>query len=475
MKKWFSDTTPSAVKVAALGYLADCGVTADLTEIGEELDRGDHQTTSAAIEATLSIKLRDSRERAIVALFDLQPTSINSRLLATLFENATSIDSDTLSQGLGHPSSGVRRMVVKLLRERGSLDIEKAEQLKSDSDAEIRFEALQSLRNKGKQFSDDEARKILVKPKARTHGGIFGGFAVPDTEGESFWKQFLRQRMLVMTIPQLKHAAKDISVMDRTVQFILDERQFSTRGDRLRAAVDDHFKTEFNKLIKKTENLFGKENGNVEKIRGLEEGIVKKFTRDGLDIISRKKDLKDLNRIRNILDSEFVNFSSADIEYLRTTGEWEDIPRIIASLERSDSSRTLLSISDKNNRNYREAVRAIYALWHQRLADLLALPFPSHLLASLIVQSTQNKFRALDDNSMIKLFCSDHDDVRKAAALKSVWALPKGRLTKLLNDYISGDWTHYYNVVHWLDFGISLPKDRSRSAAATVLARQWLT
>lgn len=92
IRSWFSETAPSAFKVAALRYLADCGTAADLAAIKAELDRGDYQTTSAAVEAILRINLRDSRENAILALFELQPGSIDSSLLTDLLDNYYSGD-----------------------------------------------------------------------------------------------------------------------------------------------------------------------------------------------------------------------------------------------------------------------------------------------------------------------------------------------------------------------------------------------
>ena len=115
LELWFSESTPDEVKVAALQYLADCGTTNDLTAIKEEFDRGNYQTRRAAVDTIIRINLKDSREKAIIALFELQPENIDSNLLASLFENSASISTDILSQGVGHRCSSVRRVVVKLL------------------------------------------------------------------------------------------------------------------------------------------------------------------------------------------------------------------------------------------------------------------------------------------------------------------------------------------------------------------------
>ena len=474
MKSWFSDTAPSERKVAALGYLADCGTADDLPAVRAEVDRGDYQTSRAAIDAVVRINLRDSREKAMVALFELQPASVNSSLLAALFENSASISTEVLLKGLGNQSPDVRRIVVKLLRKRGALDVEVADQLTSDNDAAVRFEALQSLVDGGRQFSNEEAKKILVKP-VTTLGGLFNPFAATDNAGETYWKQFGEERMAEMTDRDLEQKVSDSLDFHRSAEFVLDERRFSTRGDKLRAAVDDQFKTEFAEKLEKIAQKFGSESDLIERLRSLEDYLRNEFTRKGLDVICRKGGPQDLSRIRSILKNGVVGYSDVGIEYLQKFGEWEDISLIIATLDQSESRRTGLLLAAPDDGKYRSAARAIYSLGRERLDELLSLSAPNRLLSHLIVESSDKAFRALSNNSITQLFRSEHDAVRKAAALKCIRALPKRRLAELLNSYVSGDADRYYNVIHWLDLGVSIPRDRARSAAETVLAREWRT
>ncbi len=142
----------------------------------EEFDRADNQTTNAAVDAILRINLRDSCDNAILALFELQTETIASDLLVALFAKSDSLDTAVLIQGIEHRSSAVRRVVVELLRRRGSLDVEIADQFTSDSDAYVRFEALLALSHSGRQFSDNEAKNVLVKSKGRQHFGFLGEY-----------------------------------------------------------------------------------------------------------------------------------------------------------------------------------------------------------------------------------------------------------------------------------------------------------
>lgn len=95
---------------------------------------------------------------------------------------------------------------------------------------------------------------------------------------------------------------------------------------------------------------------------------------------------------------------------------------------------------------------------------------PNRLLVYVVATSTDQAFRSLDDTNLQKLLASEHHDVRKVTATKSVAALTKVRLRKLLAEY-TGLSPHYYNVTHWLDLGISAPREIAVSAVRRVLAR----
>jgi hypothetical protein len=114
----------------------------------------------------------------------------------------------------------------------------------------------------------------------------------------------------------------------------------------------------------------------------------------------------------------------------------------------------------------------MYKIGRARLAELLTVAMPSQLLTYLIVQLGRSAMLSLPDNTLLSLFRDKDDLVRKAASLTCVKFLPKRRLGKLLSTYLSGDqW--YYNVIHWLDFGVSLPKERATAGATRALEREW--
>jgi hypothetical protein len=170
-----------------------------------------------------------------------------------------------------------------------------------------------------------------------------------------------------------------------------------------------------------------------------------------------------------MLESGDVDYSSTDLRYLAKFGQWRDIPLVIASLNRPEYGRmqaSLLLISRSSK--YEDAARTLLALGKHRIRDLLATAMPSSVLARIIPLISDRVFQGLADADIVSLLRSENEDVRKAASLKYVRAFPRRRVKQLLDEYMAAD-QFYYNVIHWLDFGLSVPREIMRLAAAKAL------
>ena len=74
-------------------------------------------------------------------------------------------------------------------------------------------------------------------------------------------------------------------------------------------------------------------------------------------------------------------------------------------------------------------------------------------------------FVTLSEERVLLLLNSENDDVRKITALKCLETPPKSRVTKLLQRYTEGEEYRYYNVIHWLDLGSTMPRGYAREIA----------
>jgi hypothetical protein len=150
VQSWFNEQSEGQLRVAALQYLAVCGTPAELPLIKTELDRGNYQTIGPATDAIIQINLKQSRQDALKAIYELQPEAIDLAVVKEVFSRPESLDTSLLLPGTAHRSPRVRSAVLPILFSRSALPHEVAEQLLGDSDATVRYYALRSIFAAGK-------------------------------------------------------------------------------------------------------------------------------------------------------------------------------------------------------------------------------------------------------------------------------------------------------------------------------------
>lgn len=470
LTSWLAEGVATPIKVAALSYLGDTGVSSDLALIRKEFDRSDTNTTSAATEAIIRINLRDSRELGIRALLELQPSTISAEILAKIFRRPASVATELLVECTAHKCPRVREIAVRLLRDRSALSAEIAEQSLADSDAKVRYWALRTLVDAGRAYADDQVKKVLIKPTSSLRLFNFAS----DADGEERYELFRLQQLNAQSIAKLEAAAREADILEYKLTIALADRQFKKRGHTLRAAVADCFEQEFERTLERMVGRFGSEPDLIRKIRELEKPLRKEWTRLALDVICRRKRSGDIALVRKALRGKYIeHYSDSDVAYLRACGEWEDVHLLIDLLAKPMLGRrtTALTLGIDEEPKFFTVAQAIQALGKGRLPDVLALPAPLRLQTHLIAGAPTKTFRNLDDEVIFGLLRSEQETIRKAVALKCVRTLPKGRIARLLREYLQE--SRYYNVVHWLDLGASVPTDRARDAAERALSREW--
>lgn len=464
---WFRQGAPSSTRAAALEYLGDHGQASDLPTIQQELERKDYQTSGEATVAITKIELRQSRYQAMKAIFNLQAETVSPVIADQVF-GRSDISDDDLTAGLSHKSSTVRFSAARHLAIRGKLTQEKAEPLLSDASAAIRLEALIALHKSGGLYPPAKAKSILVKPNP---GGLFGAFPAPDREGEKAFAEYKRTYFASLREPELNAEAAAGPLVDSDAYLAWIERDFEARGPDLRSAIRNEFVAVFARELEALKRRLGDKNSStVEGVRQNEQYYRDNLTRAALSVLCRLSEASDLALVRATLQSGRVAYADEDVEYLAEHGEWQDIALIIAAAKQSDGTgASLLTIPDTDK--YRRAARAIYRIGHKRLLELLDLEMPTLMLELLIPLTTDRAFKTIPDATLDRLLHSTAVDVRKATVLKCIRHLPRRRLDKLLTLQLGSDQTRYYNVSHWLDLGLSVPRDRVVLAAQRELEK----
>jgi Domain of unknown function (DUF4062) len=461
---WLADDSPDNVRVAALEYLLDHGVTADVSAVRKEFDRNNYQTRTVAANAMIQIYARDSRKRAFEALLELQEASVDERILREIFSDDAEFSNAELLKAVGHPSSEIRAKAVGLLRKRQGLPPPVVEQLMGDNDPTVRYEALMTSMEGGREFSVEEAKKVLVKTVAS--GGL-GLFSRPVKQGEAVQRRFHVQHLKSLNDEQLKNAMVADAPFDITASLVLTERHFKRLGDQLRTAIDNQYQKEFDGLMRDLSERIGVGDGDetIAKIRSLESMLRQQFTREALDLICHMQEREDLQRIRSAIKQGTALYSPAYMAYMEKHGEWDDIPLIVELLEAPHRGGNFSLLDLPDNTTYKNVARVVYSLGHSRLGELLSMQLPSQLLPKIVASIPDSEFRLLNDSTVMMLLLSKQNDTRKISALKCVKALPKKRVADLLANYLAIGDQRYYNVIHWLDMGASLPRIRAVGAA----------
>ena len=109
--------------------------------------------------------------------------------------------------------------------------------------------------------------------------------------------------------------------------------------------------------------------------------------------------------------------------------------------------------------------KTIYKLGRKEPNKLLRLNIPSHVKAMVLLAFSEATFAKIKDDLILELFYDESDQIRKTAAILAVRAFTHKKLKSLLETYISSDSYRFYNVIHWLDLGVSLPRSVSKAVA----------
>lgn len=460
-----TEETPPAVRVATLEYLGTCGTLADIEIIKSELERANHQTSAPAEDAAIRIALRDSRQTAFDLACRLKPRVISQKLLDELFSESNLISTSSLLNGLENPIDRIKRECVSILARRGALSSKIAEKLVTDIDPEIRYHALQVLA-KHRQISEAEARQVLIKQRVRAGLGLLTPFD-KAYEGHEVFDRFRRQMLVEMPIRDLERLALQPNVFDCLPRLVLFERRFRKYAGRLRAAIADKFKKEFDEDLQKWTGTTLVDTDVIDRAKSLENFLRKERTRAGLSVLVSKGGRQDLVIVRDCLASGFIDTEVSDLECLAKFGEWKDVG-LILSLVESRRPRPLLIDTIPIDQSLC-AAQAIYALGRERVPELLQANMPGVILQEVIKLIPDKTFAMLPDAVLLSLLSSDAAQVRKVTALRCVRVFSKAKLRDLLNEYHKMS-TRYYNVYHWLDLGISLPQIDARTISGKCLS-----
>ena len=465
---WFSEDTSARVKSISLDYLAKNGTAEDFIVAKNEYDKNNHETSHKALECMIGILLRvGKRNSAQRLMLELQFESLDTDILRAVLDGFDHLEIEDLLLGLEHRSAQVRLHALKVLLDRDWLDQEIVERLLEDGDALVRNEAIVVLSNMGRSFSQEEIGNILMKTQGKAS---LMNYSIREKERAALTQYKLKKLKEISESDLTAKINNDESLMHNDAYFVRAEKYFTKYSDELRGDIDDTFSAYFEERIRRVETTLSslndlsisrdlvnqyRELDLVDQYRELEDYIRKTLTRRGLDILCRAGKREDLPKIRQNLQDGYAGTSDEDVKYLGKNGEWEDI---------SLFSSSILSISaiDRDNFQDQIAKTILNMARGHTISDLVSIDMSSNNLKRVIELCSTSRFSKISDDALFVLFDHESADVRRAASIKAVRVFPVKRIKSILRTYLSSDKYRYYNVIHWLDLGASMPRAEAR-------------
>lgn len=217
---------------------------------------------------------------------------------------------------------------------------------------------------------------------------------------------------------------------------------------KVRYLAKDRFRKVFEAISNKSGDPVGVLDPELERRR-------KNWTRWAIQSLAISGSRDDLSLVRDLIDSEDIGYSNEVCDYLAKYGTYEDIFRLLKMVNQAYQSLGLMmSLPAASDRSI---ARAILKLSERRLGDVMELDLPYRVRTELFLHMSQSQFSKLSQLAILRELDSNLDRHRTAVSLRCIQTKSSAELRSFRDLYWSRDQPYYYDVVHWFDFGLSVP------------------
>ena len=402
----------------------------------------------------VSIRLRNSTDRSAQRLIlQSQFETFYPELLDSVIDGFSGLTTQELWPGLQHRCTKVLLATLKILLDRRVIDDPTLDRFLDHRDAAVRLEAIKALTSCARSFSRDEVKDILLKKDES------------DRAGRVHYDRYIYDDLLGLNESQLSTMVNTSKIYDDVAYFARAERFFKKYGSKLRDDIDEKFQTYFQNLVARMASSFSPHNPvEFQKLfEDLEDDYRKQLTRTALDILCDARDKEDLERIRSNLSEGYAGPSSGDAVYIAKNGEWKDIS-LITSLGVFFHRGIRASRRKRDDFDRKVAKAALSISRRHSVSKLFGADMTESILTTVVNLCPDSRFLSISNEALHRLIHHESYRVRRATAIKAVSVFSAKRIRLVLKQYISAD-KFYYNVVHWLDVGASLPRKKARRVA----------
>ncbi len=467
IRQWMDEDAKRGVFSEALIYLQDNSKPEDLPLLEEIYGSSSSQHQAKLGDLIVKLEARSGAARALTRALELAIDEIDEETAEQVFENPASLTTELLMECVASPSAKIRQRSAAILCDRGALQRELADTLLSDPDYTVRFYAALSLHKAGHPLEDSLAKQALAITEKKQ--GLSGLFGVEKTNTE----HLDRYKLAVLSEKDFLHLKKEYDqggIYDEEVAFVLFREHPNRMKEELREQLKSGFECYFNSRLNELEKTLGGQNEAFKRSQEYIPFLRRRLTTAALEALCGLKQKTDLDLVRHVLDRYDVDICETIIEFLGKFGDWSDLNRIKDMGDFRPATLNLLSARFPKALPLKAT--AVIAIGKQRMADLLSVDMELLLRRELLKQLRNTNVTSLSDEVLLQALGHHDDECRAIMALKCVQFLTKSRISSLLEAYIDHDGYRFYNSIHWLDLGASMPRDTAKSVASKELARR---
>ena len=453
LKNWFSDDNIKSVKTTALQFLSLFGTADDIVFIEAEIQKNDPSTNDLAIEAMISILLKDSTVDAFDMVLKYQPANLNENIVKSFSDNAFHLSLEQLKKAIVNRCNLVRLMAYDIIKIDYGFDESLKDCILQSEHMDVKFNMFIDMAEDN--FIDARALAntwlVYKDDKGKIHTEQYDKF-VTDTmyhEEREIIERRYKDEFRFDGIPLLSLAKKGIDEYISEVKTTLEdgcESHFKYITSKYNQGSGDNVNSVFDKI----------ENGVKQNICSLY-----------ADWIASRMNKNDIQLIRSYLKNENSLISKNIISYFSRFGEWCDV-HILVNYDKSTKWSTPKNDSGPSKlKNI--LCQTIIKLSGVKISELLEMHMDEDLRKSLITKVSKAGINRLSIDKIVNLMNSDNSKTREAICLKYINCVSKEKVTQIQKIILEKD-TYYYNVVHWLDLGVSLKKEWSQNATDRLLS-----
>ncbi len=463
LTSWFKEDTENQVFDAAISFLTSNGEFSDISHIEEASLDCSPQRRNKVEGAIVGVLSRTNIDAALKRACENEVNIIESRVVEKLFNSPQSIATDTLSLCLSAKPDDVRLRSAQILSARSEISVDVASTLLTDNNHEIRLVAAEILKKLDHPL-DDEILKTVLTAKKQTFG--FGLLSGKETD-TTFFDRYQTNRLFELSIGELRKKVEDAGIfMDQELSVLYSKFKAATQAE-MRENLSDGFQARFAVKIELAKSQLGANDKVIAKSEELGSFIRPMLCSNTLAALCELKKYSDLALVRRTVDQYKIDASEAVLSYLARFGDWQDIERI-KKLGGHPSDRSVLLSINRTQLPLQKA-DAIFALGKQRIADLLDLDMDITVRNFLLKRLPNKVFKDLSNDIILRELEQKEEETRIIFALRCVQSLTKSRITSLLNQYADDNGHRFYNSVHWLDLGASMPSRIAKTVAVREL------